>query len=92
MSGPSRAQTSGDTAQNTLEEKQKEDFGADPINSVTVDPAGGGDRPPLLSSIRKDEAIVSRRELWSYYRQSSFFSFLCSTSSQNFFQSVLQRK
>jgi len=28
----------------------------------------GGNRSNFISSIRKDEPIVNRRELWSYYR------------------------
>jgi hypothetical protein len=28
--------------------------------------------PLFVSSIRKDEPIVTRKELWSYYRQSLF--------------------
>lgn len=93
MSGPSPQAllTSGDSAQNALEEKQKENSGDDPINS---DPTGSGSRPPLLSSIRKDEAVVTRRELWSYYRQSSFFfPFLNSLPQfETSFKSVLQWK
>ena len=42
-------------------------------------------------SVMKDEPIVTRRELWSYYRQSFYFieiTFLNSTvSSRNFFHS-----
>ena len=84
------------SSQNALESQHREDsvvISADPINVVAVNLAGSGGRPPLLSSIRKDEAIVTRRELWSYYRQSSFLSFLnYAASSRNFFQSILQRK
>jgi hypothetical protein len=42
-----------------------------------LDNAGGRDRAPeplFVSSIRNDEPIVTRTELWSYYRQ----SFSCS--------------
>ena len=59
-----------------FEEKPKE-------NSVVIDSnpkfeavnnvSGGLGRPSLfVSSINKDEPIVTRRELWSYYRQLSF--------------------
>ena len=94
---PLTSQVLIDSAEHPLESQQREKslvISADTINVVTVDPAGSGGRPPLLSSIRKDEAIVTRRELWSYYRQSSFFfSFLSSAaSSREFFQSILQRK
>ena len=40
-----------------------------------LDDAGGKDRAPeplFVSSIRKDEPMVTRIELWSYYRQSLF--------------------
>jgi hypothetical protein len=37
----------------------------------TTDDAGR-DRALFVSSIRKDEPIVTRIELWSYYRQSLF--------------------
>ena len=53
---------------------------------------GGRDRaskPLFVSSIRKDEPIVTRVELWSYYRQ-SLFLFPPWSISDNFFQSVLQ--
>ena len=78
---PLTSQVSIDSGQNTLEPQQKKKtavINADPINVVTVELAGssGIGRPPLLSSIRKDEAIVTRRELWSYYRQSPFFFLL----------------
>jgi hypothetical protein len=72
MSRPSPL-TSQDSGQNALEEKQEEVsvvISADAINFVTVDRAGRS----VLSSIRNDEPIVTRRELWSYYRQSYFFS------------------
>ena len=59
----------------------------------TTDDAGR-DRAPgplFVSSIRKDEPIVTRMELWSYYRQSLFlFSPGCGLISDNLFQSVLQ--
>jgi hypothetical protein len=96
MSTPSplTSHVSNDSGQNAIEEKQKEDSVviSDPINFVTVDRAGSGGRPPLLSSIRKDEPIVTRRELWSYYRQSSFLSLSSAALTRNLFQSVLQRK
>ena len=41
----------------------------------TTDDAGGRDKAPgplFVSSIRKDEPIVTRIELWSYYRRSLF--------------------
>ena len=44
-------------------------------NVKTTDDTGGRDRAPeplFVSSIRKDEPIVTRIELWSYYRQSLF--------------------
>ena len=72
MSRPSPL-TSQDSGQIALEEKQEEVsvvISPDPINFVTVDRAGCGGK----SSIRKDEPIVTRRELWSYYRKSYFFS------------------
>ena len=71
MSRPSPL-TSQDSGQIALEEKQEEVsvvISPDPINFVTVDRAGCGGK----SSIRKDEPIVTRRELWSYYRKSYFF-------------------
>lgn len=68
MSKPSPL-TSG---QDLLEEKREEVSVAISADSIAVDRAGNGGRPPLLSSIGKDEPIVTRRELWSYYRQSSF--------------------
>ena len=43
------------------------------------DDAGGRDRAPeplFVSSIRKDEPIVTKIELWSYYRQSLFLFLL----------------
>ena len=93
---PPLTQVSIESSQNVFESQQKEDsvvISPDPINVVAVNLAGSGGRPPLLTSIRKDEAIVTRRELWSYYRQSSFLSFLnYAASSRNFFQSILQRK
>jgi len=50
---------------------------ADRPDTKTVDYSGGdGKAPVFVSSIRKDEPIVTRRELWSYYRQSSFLSLL----------------
>lgn len=58
----------------------------------TTDDAGGRE-PLFVSSIRKDEPIVTRIELWSYYRQSLFLfplEFCCGLISDNFFQSVLQ--
>ena len=75
MSRPSplTSQVSDDSGQKELEEKQEEVsvvISPDPINVVI---AGSGGRPPLLSSIGKDEPLVTRRELWSYYRQLSFF-------------------
>ena len=68
-------EVSTNSGENALESQQKEKsvvISADPINAVNVELAGSGGRPPLLSSIRKDEAVVTRRELWSYYRQSFF--------------------
>ena len=65
----------GEFGQNAVEEEQKEgpvsisdqlDFKFKPENS------GGGHMPraPLfVSSISQNEPIVTRRELWSYYRQ-----------------------
>ena len=84
------------SSQNALESQHREDsvvISADPINVVAVNLAGSGGRPPLLSSIKKDEAIVTRRELWSYYRQSFFILLeLIRCLISNFFQSILQRK
>ena len=63
-----------DSSQSSLEEKKKDipvAISANHIDLVTVDGASSGGRPPL-SSIRRDEPIVTRRELWSYYCQSSF--------------------
>ena len=55
--------------------KKKNDFpvaiSANHNDLVTVDGASSGGRPPL-SSIRRDEPIVTRKELWGYYCQSSF--------------------
>ena len=67
---PLTALDSIDSGQTALESQQKENYVVigDPINAETLDLAGGDGRPPLLSSTRKDEAIVTRRELWSYYR------------------------
>ena len=70
------SQVSINSGQNVLESQQKGEsvvISADPINFVSVHRAGSCASLPLLSSIRKDEPIVTRRELWSYYRQSSFF-------------------
>ena len=69
-----------------------------PLDIRTTDDAGGRDRAPeplFVSSIRRDEPIVTRIELWSYYRQSFFLfppEFCCglNTVSDNFFLSVLQ--
>ncbi len=33
--------------------------------------------PIFVSSIRKDEPIVTRRELWSYYRMPDFYEIVC---------------
>ena len=73
-SSPLTSQVSNESGQN---EKQKEVSVVTDADPITVDRAasGSGGRPPLLSSIGKDEPIVTRRELWSYYRQ-SFYSLL----------------
>ena len=93
---PPLTQVSIESSQNAFESQQKEDsvvISPDPINVVAVNLAGSGGRPPLLSSIKKDEAIVTRRELWSYYRQSFFILLeLIRCLISNFFQSILQRK
>ena len=92
---PLTSQVSIEAGQNMFESQQKNKsavINADPINVVTVELAGIGGRPPLLSSIKKDEAIVTRRELWSYYRQLSFCFLNSAASSRKFFQSILQRK
>ena len=70
-----------DENSDALEDKQE-------LASVEIgdrsDDAGGRERVPeplFVSSIRKDEPIVTRIELWSYYRQSfssSKFSLLWS--------------
>lgn len=96
MSRPSplSSQVSNDSGHtSTLEEKQKLEELSMVISGdfAAVDSDRVG-RQPLLSSIWKEEPIVTRRELWSYYRQS--YSFLSSSAShlKNFFKSVLQRQ
>lgn len=56
MSAPQFPKNSFDI---TLENKQE----------PSVENAGGRDRTFFVSSIKKDEPIVTRIELWSYYRQ-----------------------
>ena len=59
--------------QKVLEEKREEDsVEIGDLKTSINDTTSGG--PIFVSSIRDDEPIVTRRELWSYYRQSSFFS------------------
>jgi hypothetical protein len=75
MSGPSPVtpRDCNDLSQNALEDEQKEaavEIGNN-LELKSTDDAGGRDRvlvPLFISSIRKDEPIVTRRELWSYYR------------------------
>ena len=71
MSGPLP-----DLRQIALDERQEQDSVAigdrHDFKAVLDDKSNGGSAPPFVSSIRKDEPIVTRRELWSYYRQSSF--------------------
>lgn len=60
-----------DLGQNMPEEEKKEASVTidDHIISETKDSASSEDRPMVfVSSIMKDEPIVTRRELWSYYR------------------------
>ena len=48
-------------------------------NGNRLDDTGGRDRaskPLFVSSLRKDEPVVTRIELWSYYRQSLFLFLL----------------
>jgi hypothetical protein len=89
MSGPSPATPQDDN-----------DFGhegaaveIDDLNLKTTDAGGRGKvlAPLFVSSTRKDEPIVTRMELWSYYCQSSSFSLLNSAVvlSANFVQSIL---
>ena len=103
MSRPSpllvTSQVSNDSGQNAPEEIQKENYVLTSADSGSIDlvaveraASGSGDRPSLLSSIKEDEPIVTRRELWSYYRQSSFFLLELRCLISKFFQSVLQRK
>ena len=80
MSGPSSIapQVNGEFGQNALEEEQKK-VSIQISDQLDFEPAnnGGGHRPraPLfVSSISQNEPIVTRRELWSYYRQWSPFS------------------
>lgn len=40
-----------------------------------------GTAPVFVSSINKDEPIVTRKELWSYYRTSQYSRFCCSLHS-----------
>ena len=66
-----QAQVTNDSGQIAPEEKVSV---TNPIDLVTVDSADSGGKASLfVSSIGKDEPIVTRRELWSYYRQSSIF-------------------
>jgi hypothetical protein len=53
-----------------LEDKQE--LASVEIGIKTKDDAGRDRAPLFVSSIRKDEPIVTRKELWSYYRQSLF--------------------
>lgn len=98
MSGPSPAtpQDDNDFGQNALEDKQEEAvIEIDDLNRLdpkTTDDAGGRGKvlaPWFVSSISKDEPIVTRIELWSYYCQSSHPPVVLSA---NFVQSVLQRR
>jgi hypothetical protein len=81
MSRPSSlltSQVSNDSAQTALEEKQNDvsvAIGSDPIDFITVDgPSNGRQTPLFVSSNRRDEPVVTRRELWSYYRQFIYLS------------------
>ena len=69
MSSPSpiTSQFSNDSGLNARDEKQKKVSVVISADPITVDRAESGSRPPLYSSIGKDEPIVTRRELWSYY-------------------------
>ena len=51
----------------------------------------GGNGSIFISSIRKDEPIVNRRELWSYYRafSSSFIRRNSNSTKTPFFTSLL---
>ena len=66
MSGPSLH-----LGQKVLKEKQEEDSvqneGNIDLKTSIGNTSGGRGAPAFVSSIRKDEPIVTRRELWSYY-------------------------
>lgn len=64
---PVTPQGDNDFDQNVLEDDQEVAMEADNhLDLKTTD--GRGPLPLFTSSIRKDEPIVTRRELWSYYR------------------------
>ena len=72
MSGPPSIapQVNGEFGQNAFEEEQKVEI-SDQLD-FKPESNGGGHMPraPLfVSSISQNEPIVTRRELWSYYRQ-----------------------
>ena len=85
MSGPLP-----DLCQIALDERREQDSvvieDRHDFKTVLDDKSNGSRAPPFVSSIRKDEPIVTRRELWSYYRQSSFPDLNTSMVLSFFFQ------
>ena len=85
MSRPVTQVPKNDSSENrdALEDKQEPvsvEIG-NGFDTKTTDDASGRDRAPeplFVSSIRKDEPVVTRIELWSYYRWSLFCSLLWS--------------
>ena len=70
MSGPSSIapQVDDKFGQNSLEEKQKE-VSLEINDQLDFKPENNGGDHKFASSTSQHEPIVTRRELWSYYRQ-----------------------